>query len=179
GNFNDKTKAIQSSFSEYLKNIRTGRASPALVSDIEIEAYGSKTPLSQLASIGVQDAKTLLIEPWDKSIVKDIEKGIIASEKNLAPSVDGSGIRINIPEMTEESRKEIVKSMNQELEQAKVGIRKAREEEKKSIESQEKQGNLTEDDKRDEIKSLDEDTKKAADDMDNLAKEKEKEIMTL
>ena len=177
--FKDKSKSIQERFSEYLKGIRTGRVNPSILEGIEAESYGTSTPISQLASITVQDAKTLFIEPWDKNIIKDIEKAIIASGKNISPATDSSGIRITIPQMTEETRKNAVKSMNQELENSRVGTRRAREEIKKDIEYQEKQGSITEDDKRDGIKNLDEQTKQATETLEKLAKEKEKEIMTI
>jgi len=177
--FKESVQKIQVNFKEELKTFRTGRANPDLVSDIQVEAYGASQPISQLASIGVQDAKTITIEAWDKGVIQDIEKAIIASNRNISPAVDGNVVRISIPETTEETRKDIVKSLNEKLEQARVSVRKAREEEKKGIEQDEKQGNITEDDKRDGIKKLDQDTKDAISEFEKEAENKEKEIMTI
>ncbi|MBU2575690.1 ribosome recycling factor [Patescibacteria group bacterium] len=177
--FKESIKKTQERFKEELKSFRTGRASVDLISDIQVEAYGASQPLSQLTSIGVQDAHMLVVEAWDKSIIKNIEKAIISSDRNVSSSVDGNIIRVSIPETTEETRRDLVKLLNKKLEEARVSIRRAREEQKKRIESNEKSGSITEDDKRDQIKSLDQDTKDVVSSLEQTTSEKEKEIMTI
>jgi len=177
--FKESVQKIQEYFKEELKSFRTGRANIDLVSDIKVEVYGASQPLKQLASIGVQDVHTIIVEPWDKSIVKNIEKGILSSGRNISSAVDGNIVRISIPETTEETRKDLVKLLNEKLEEARISIRRSREEEKKKIELDEKSGAITEDDKRDGIKNLDQATKDSILSLEKNASEKEKEIMTI
>ena len=108
------------------KSIRTGRASPALLEDIKIDYYQTLTPLNQLASISVEDAKTLAIVPWEKSVVQDIEKAIMESELGLSPATSGNTVRVILPDLTEETRKEFIKKARSEAEIAKVSIRSVR-----------------------------------------------------
>ena len=175
--FTQQLKQNQEHFTLALKKLRTGRAHPDMAVDIVVEAYGAHTPLSGLASTSVQDARTLLIEPWDKNIAKDIEKAIIAANRGLSASVSGSVIRVTIPHMTQENRIQAVKSLKETLEKARVSARIAREEEKKRIERAVKAGDLTEDDRMSEIKRLDEGTKQAVAALESAADEKEKELM--
>jgi len=162
-----------------LKKIRTGRAHPEMVADIMVEAYGVQTPISGLASISVTDARSIAIEPWDKQILKAIEKAIVTADRNLSCAVSSDVVRITIPTMTEESRLRVVKSLNEELERVRVAVRMAREEEKKQIEVKTKAGDLTEDDRRDGIKALDEKTKEAIVQLETETKKKENEIMKI
>lgn len=159
--------------------MRTGRAHPSLVSGVLVEAYGAKTPLPHLANISVGDARMIVIEPWDKSLLKAIEKGIVEAQLNLAPTVDGTLIRLNLPEMTEEARKNLVKKLHERLEEARISVRQAREDDKRSIESGFKSGVITEDDRYDSIEKLDKKTKDAIAELEALAEKKEKEIMTV
>ena len=177
--FEQAIEKIEHHFHEDLKSFRTSRATPDLVSGILVDAYGTHQPLRELASIGAQDSRTIVIEPWDKSILKSIEKGILSSGKSITPMIDGTILRITLPEMTEEARRALVKSLNENLEKSRVRVRKAREEEKKQIESSERSGSITEDDKRDSIKKLDQGTKSAIERLESAAKNKEKEIMTI
>jgi len=178
-NYEEKIENTKTHFKEDLAILRTGRANPAIVSDLLVEAYGSSQPLSQLANISVADAKMLVIEPWDKTLTKDIEKAIVSSDIDLAPAVDGVLIRLTLPDMTEETRINMSKLLKDKLEQARVSIRNAREEEKKKIDSEKKAGSLTEDEQRDQISELDQKTKTIISDLESLAEEKEKEIMTI
>ena len=178
-NYIDKTNNTKEHFKEDLNTLRTGRANPAIVSDLQVEAYGKNQPLSQLANISVADAKMLVIEPYDKALVKDIEKGIISSDLDLAPAVDGSIIRLSLPEMTEETRINMTKVLKDKLEQARVSVRNVREEEKNKIDSEKKENNITEDEQRDQISELDEKTKSIITELETLSQEKEKEIMTI
>ena len=109
-----------------LSSVRTGRASSGLVENIKVECYGTTTPLNQLSSINIPEARTILIEPWDKSILEDIEKSILKSDIGLNPTNDGTLIRINIPPLTEERRKEMVKLVGNIVEQSYVAIRNIR-----------------------------------------------------
>ena len=132
------------------KRIRTGRASPSLLDDIKIDHYGTLTPLPQLANISVEDAKTIAVIPWEKSIIKDIEKAIMESELGLNPSTSKDTIRVTLPDLTEETRKEFIKKARAEAENTKVSIRNVRREgnsqlkeflkEKEISEDQERQG---------------------------------------
>ncbi len=177
--FDQKAQQAEEHFQEVLHTFRTGRAHPSLVEQVMVDSYGAQTPLKQVANIGVSDAKTLTIEPWDKSLVKEIEKGLVQANLNVSPVVDGSIIRMVLPEMTEETRKDMVKKIKEKLEEARVSIRNARDATKKAIEQQEKNGELTEDDKRDAVKELDEKTKQANEALEAIADKKESEIMTV
>lgn len=177
--FNESIQKIKIHFQEELKSIRTGRANIGIVSDILVEAYGSKIPISQTSSIGVSDARTLVIDPWDKSLVKNIEKAILSCGKNISPVVDGNIIRIIVPEMTQETRIATVKQMREKLENTRVSVRKCREEEKKRIENEKKAGSISEDQMHIGIKKLDENTRETTSNLEKEADLKEKEIMTI
>lgn len=162
-----------------LIEIRTGRATPALVENIAVESYGSEMPLKSVAAISVPEARQILIKPWDKSILPAIQKAIQVSNIGLNPVVDQDSIRLFMPTLTEERRRELVKTMKQRLEEARIAIRKAREDEMKSIDQQEKSGDISENDRfrlKDEAqKTVDEYNKK----IDLLGQNKEKEVMTI
>lgn len=168
---------------DYLKtelgSIKTGRATPALVENIEVEAYGSKMSLKGVASIGVQDPQTLYIEPWDKNLVKDIEKAVTASGSGLSPVSDGKGLRISLPKLTEERRKEVVKMMKEKLEEARIGIRRERDEVRGKVVGAEESGEISEDEKYRLLDNLDKMTGEFNDEIKKLGEEKEKEIMTI
>jgi ribosome recycling factor len=136
---------------EFLKNdltgLRTGRASSAMVESVLVEAYGSKQPLKAVASIMVADAKTLALEPWDKSLLGAVDKGVRDSGLGVNPINDGKVIRITLPDLTSERRAELIKILHQKLEQARVSLRKVREEVREKITEQEKQKMMSEDEK--------------------------------
>ena len=156
--------------------LRTGRASPALVEDLPVEAYGTVQPVKALGSMSTPDARTLVIEPWDSSVVKAIESAIVASGIGVSPVVDGKVIRLIMPMMTEENRQKMVKVMNGHMEDARVQIRKVREEAKKKIE---KQTGIGQDDIRNELEQLDKVVKEHVSEIDAMGDKKEKEIMTV
>lgn len=156
--------------------LRTGRASPALVEDLAVEAYGTTQPVKALGSMSTPDARTLVIEPWDSSVVKAIESAIIASGIGISPVVDGKVIRLIMPMMTEENRLKMVKVMSGHLEDARVQVRKVREEAKKKIE---KQTGVGQDDIRHELEQLDKVVKEYVTKIDDMGDKKEKEIMTV
>lgn len=156
--------------------LRTGRATPALVEDLQVEAYGTTQPVKALGSMSTPDARTLVIEPWDSSVVKAIESAIVASGIGVSPVVDGKIIRLIMPMMTEENRLKMVKVLSGHLEDARVQIRKVREDAKKKIE---KQTGVGQDDIRNELEQLDKTVKDYVLKVDELGDKKEKEIMTV
>ena len=167
---------------DYLKNelskLRVGRATPAMVEDLEIECYDQKIPLKQLANISVQP-RLIIIQPWDKRILENISKGISQSSLGLSPIVEGEVIRITIPQLSEERRKELIKILSQKVEEAKISIRRKREEAWKQIQEMERAGEIREDDKyrgKEELQKLiDEFNNK----IEEIAKNKEEEIMRI
>jgi len=177
--FEERSASVLSRFADTLNTIRTGRAHPSILSGVFVDAYGAKTPLLQLANVTVADARMLVVETWDKSLIKEVEKAITEADLHVTPTVDGNVIRISFPEMTEENRLQMVKSLNTKLEDARVSIRKIREDEKKHIEAQGKSGDITEDDRYSMIEDLDAKTKKTVESLDQKAEAKEKEIMTI
>lgn len=178
-NAKDKmTKAIQA-YSRQLATIRAGRANPSLLDRITVDYYGMPTPLNQLAGISVPEARLLVVQPYDKSIVNDIEKAILKSDLGLTPTNDGNVIRISIPQLTEERRKELVKVVKKEAEEAKVAIRNIRREANDELKKLEKNGDITEDEQRGYIDDVQKITDEHIDKVDQLTKEKEKEILEI
>lgn len=162
-----------------LLSLRTGRANPTLVENILVDSYGVKTPLQHLASIHCPNSRQIIIQPWDKNLSKEIERGILASNIGLNPVNEGAHIRLNLPSMTEEERKNLVKLLNQKVEQAKIKLRLIRDKIREEIFASEKGKAITQDDKFNYLKELDEFIKKQNDSFVLLEKNKEKEIMTL
>ncbi len=162
-----------------LSSIRTGRANPALLATVMVESYGTKVPLQQVASVTASDAKTLTISPWDKSQMQAIEKGIMVANLGFTPSNDGIVIRINLPAMTEERRKEMVKLLGQIAEQAKIGVRKTREDLMKAIKKAETDGHIGEDDVVHAQKKVQDMIDSYNSEIKSVAEDKEKEVMTV
>jgi ribosome recycling factor len=162
-----------------LHNLRSGRANASMVEELPVEAYGSMTELKGLASISVPDARTIQIDPWDKSIVKDIEKAIQVSSLGLNPNISGTTIRLIMPPMTEENRKELAKVVGQKAEQARISIRNVREEVRESISADEKAKTIGEDDKFRLFEQLDKLNTDFNAQIEKIAKDKEEEIMTI
>jgi len=171
-------KAIAAMESDFA-GIRAGRANPAILDKVTVDYYGTATPLAQVGTISVPDPRQLLIQPWDASILKDIEKAILASDIGLTPNNDGKGIRLNFPAPTEERRKELVKSVSRRAEEAKVVIRNARRDAIDAVKAQKKNGEITEDD----VKSAENEIQKITDqyikDIDARADKKTKEVMEI
>lgn len=157
--------------------IRTGRANPALFQKIMVEYYGAPTPLQQLASIQVPEARMVLITPFDKSATRDVERALRTSSLQLNPSEDGGVLRINLPELTQERRKEYIKLAREKGEHAKVSIRNVRRHAKDAIDKFVKDGDVGEDDGTRGEKELDALTKKYTDQVDALLKSKEAELL--
>jgi ribosome recycling factor len=158
-------------------SVRTGRANPALLDRIMVSYYGTPTPLNQMASVSVPEPRMLVITPWDKSSIKDIEKAILTSDLGLVPNNDGSVIRLAIPPLTEERRKDLVRLVRKDAEDFRVAVRNIRRDLNETAKKLEKDGDISEDDLRraqDEIQKL---TDRYIEQIDELLKAKEKEIM--
>lgn len=170
------TKAIQS-YSRELASVRAGRASASLLDRITVDYYGAPTPVNQLAGISVPEARLLVIQPYDRSVLGEIEKAILKSDLGLNPSNDGSIIRIMIPQLTEERRKDLVKVVKKASEEAKIAIRNIRRDGNDELKKLEKNGEITEDAQRgfaDDIQKL---TDEYIAKIDQITKDKEKEIL--
>jgi ribosome recycling factor len=162
-----------------LTKVRTGRASTAIVEHLKVNYYGSDMPLAQVASIAVSDARTLTITPWEKPMVAAVEKAILASDLGLTPNTAGTVIRINLPALTEERRRELSKHVHAEGENAKVAIRNIRRDANQSVKDLLKDKKITEDEERrseDDIQKL---TDSAIKDVDEVVKAKEQELMAV
>lgn len=166
-------------FREEIKKIHTGRATPVLVEDILVDYYGSKAPIKQVASINVPEPRVIVIAPWNKDDLVSIQKALGESELKVNPQNDGEVIRINLPPLTEERRKELTKLVGTEKESSRVGIRKTREDAWDEIQKLEGSGGISEDDKfrfKDELQEIVDRYNK---ELDEIAKKKEEEIMTI
>jgi len=162
-----------------LKNLRSNRATAELVEDIRVQAYGSSMELKGLASITTPDARTIQIEPWDKNVVKDVEKALIASGIGLMPKVAGTVIHLNMPPMTEENRKELVKVIGQKAEQARIIVRNIREAVREQVMKDEKAKAISEDERFGVLEELDKSVAKINAKIEAMAKEKEADIMAI
>lgn len=160
-----------------LHSIRTGRASPGLVENLMVDYYGVPTPLSQLASISVPEARILLIQPWDKQAIKDVEKSILKSELGLVPSNDGNVIRITIPTLTEERRRELVRLVGRKVEEAHVAIRNIRRDSLERFRQMEKNKELSQDESKRAQERLQRLTDSYVGQVNALRQEKEAEVM--
>jgi ribosome recycling factor len=162
-----------------LTKLRTGRATTALVDHLKVNYYGSDMPLTQVASVTVTDARSLTISPWEKQMVSAVEKAILASDLGLTPNTAGTVIRINIPALTEERRRDLSKHVHGEGENAKIAIRNIRRDANQQVKDLLKEKQITEDEERqnqDEIQKL---TDKAIKDVDEVVKTKEQELMSV
>ena len=168
---------------EFIRNeiasLRTGRASAQLLDVVSVEAYGTKMKVNEVANVSVPDPSLLVIAPWDKSLLSAIERAVAVSGINLHPVVDGTVIRIVVPQLTEERRRELVKLLNQKIEAGRVMMRNVRAETKKEIEQQKEQGGVSEDTIALELDMLEKKTKEYMTKIDTLETEKEKELMTV
>jgi ribosome recycling factor len=169
-------KSVESSRGE-LATVRTGRASPHLLDRIVVDYYGSQTPLKQLANVSASDARLLTVQPFDKSAIGAIEKSILESDVGLSPSNDGAVIRLAIPEMTEERRREMVKVVNGVAEEGRISIRNVRRDVMSDLRELKNEGEVGEDDERRAETSLQKQTDEAIAEIDTLLKGKEAEIL--
>jgi len=157
--------------------LRTGRASTSLVERLHVEYYGTPTPLNQLASISVPEPHQIVIQPWDRGVLGAIEKAIMKSDIGLMPNVDGTVVRLNIPQLTEERRKDIVKTVHKRMEEAKVEIRNLRRDAADSLKKEERDGTLGADDSRRQQEQLQKITDRVIADVDRLGAIKEQEVL--
>ncbi len=177
--FERKMKRTCEFLKEQLASVRAGKANPAVLDRITVEYYGTDTPINQVASISVPDARSLLIQPWDASALKAIEKAIQASELGINPQNDGRAIRLVFPQLTEERRKDLAKQVKKYGEEAKVAVRNIRRDAMDKFKAQKKKSEITEDD----FKDVEKDMQKMTDDyikeVEKIAEDKEKELMEL
>jgi ribosome recycling factor len=169
-------KAIES-LHHHLNSVRTGRAVPALVEDVRVDYYGTNMPLNQLASISAPESRLLVIQPWDKGSMGPIEKAIMTSELGLTPNNDGQVIRLNIPALTEERRKQMVKMVHGFVEDAKVSVRNIRRDAMGSVKTLMNGKEISEDDERRAQEQIEQLTKKFVEETDNIGKLKEHEVL--
>ncbi len=159
------------------QGFRTGRASTSLVERLTVDYYGTQTPLNQLASISVPEAHQIVIQPWDRGVLSAIEKAILKSDIGLTPNVDGTVVRLNIPPLTEERRKEIVKSVHRRMEDARVEIRNLRREANDAIKKEEREGSVGSDEAHRFLDQLQKITDRVIADVDRLGDAKEQEVL--
>lgn len=160
-------------------SIRTGRASVSLLDRIYVESYDQRMPLKQVATVSVPDARTVVVQPWDKSIIKDVERAIYQSGLGLTPTNDGNIIRIHIPPLTEERRQELVKLVKKLAEEGKVAIRRVRGDSNKALKSAQKDGDISEDDAQRLMDKIQELTDNYIERVDALLEAKEEEILEI
>lgn len=174
----EATKTVEF-FKKEIAGLRTGRANPGILEGVQADAYGVKTPINGLASVTVQDGQCIVIAPWDKGVSKDIEKAIVEADLGLGVVNEGDKIRLTVPRMTEENRKDLVKKLNERMEKAKISVRQMRDEIKQEIEGAEDAKEISEDDKFRFVKELDEYISKTNEEIKNIRDKKEEEIMTI
>jgi len=175
----EKMNKTISALQDNLAEVRAGRANPAILNKVKIDYYGTPTPINQVAGISVPEARLIVIQPWDASILKEIEKEILKSEIGINPNNDGKVIRLAFPELTEERRKELVKDIKKMGEESKVAIRSVRRDGIDEAKAKQKNSEITEDDLKvaeDQIQKL---TDKKVAEIDNMVAAKEKEIMSV
>ena len=177
--FESKMKKTASVLTEQYDSVRAGKANPAVLDRITVDYYGSPTPIQQIASISTPDARSLLIQPWDASVLKGIEKAIQESDLGINPQNDGKSIRLSFPQLTEERRKDLVKQIRKYTEGGKVAVRNIRRDAMENFKKQQKASEITED----ELKMAEKDLQKLTDDsckeIDKLLENKKKELMSV
>ena len=175
----EKMEKTIESLVQRLSEVRAGRANPAILNKVKIDYYGTPTPINQVAGISVPEARMIMIQPWDVSILKEIEKAILASEIGINPNNDGKVIRLVFPELTEERRKELVKEIKKYAEDAKVSIRNARRDGIDKAKSMQKDGDITEDELKAAETEIQKITDKYIEEVDKTITAKETEIMSI
>ncbi len=166
-------------FKKDIATLRTGRANPAMLEEVAVEAYGYKNPLNTVGNISVADSRTMTVVPWDKNIMKEVEKGIVEANLGVSVANEGDKVRVTLPQMTEENRKELAKKLNEKMEKARISVRQTRDEVKQSIEDAEKNKDITEDDKYRFIEELDKHVEKINQELKEIKDKKEEDIMTV
>ena len=175
----DKMEKSISVYSEKLSEVRAGRANPAILNKVKIDYYGTPTPINQVAGVSVPEARLIVIQPWDASVLKDIEKAILASDIGINPNNDGKVIRLAFPELNEERRKEIAKDIRKMAEDAKIAIRSIRRDAMDEAKAMQKNSEITEDELKVAEEQIQKLTDKYVNEIDEILEKKEKEIMSL
>ena len=178
-NLKERMEKSIGAFKEKLSEIRAGRANPAILNKVKIDYYGTPTPINQVAGVSVPEARLIVIQPWDVSVLKDIEKAILASDIGLNPNNDGKVIRLAFPELTEERRKELAKEIRKIAEEAKVSIRAIRRDGIDEAKPKQKNSEITEDELKSAETEIQKITDKYIDEIDKILADKEKEIMSV
>jgi ribosome recycling factor len=178
-NHKEKFDKVIEHFRVEIGALKTGRANPAMLDMVRVEAYGALSPINQVASVSMPDARSLVVQPWDKSVLKEIEKAIVESNLNLSPVNDGERIRLNLPALTEETRRDVVKLLNQKAEETKIAVRLERDAVKEEIIEAEKNKDFGEDEKFRLLEDLDKKISGYNEKIKELAEAKEQEIMTI
>ena len=178
-NLKEKMEKSISVYSEKLSEVRAGRANPAILNKIKIDYYGTPTPINQVAGVSVPEARLIVIQPWDVSVLKEIEKAILASDIGINPNNDGKVIRLAFPELNEERRKEIVKDIRKLAEEAKISIRAIRRDGIDSAKTKQKNSEITEDDLKNAETQMQKLTDKKIEEIEKILENKEKEVMSI
>ena len=178
-NLKERMEKSIGALKEKLSEIRAGRANPAILNKVKIDYYGTPTPINQVAGVSVPEARLIVIQPWDVSVLKDIEKAILASDIGLNPNNDGKVIRLAFPELTEERRKELAKEIRKIAEEAKVSIRAIRRDGIDEAKAKQKNSEITEDELKSAETEIQKITDKYIDEIDKILADKEKEIMSV
>ena len=177
--FEEKMSKTIDLLQEEFASIRAGRANPHVLDKIKVNYYGTATPLQQVGNISVPEARLIMIQPWEKSLLKEIEKASNMSDIGINPTNDGTSIRLVFPELTEERRKELVKDIKKKGENAKVAIRNVRRDAVDAVKKAEKAGDMTEDDRKSDEEKIQKITDKAIEKVDAVIENKSKEILTV
>ena len=178
-NLKERMEKSIGAYQEKLSEIRAGRANPAILNKVKVDYYGTPTPINQMAGISVPEARMIVIQPWDMSVLKDIEKAILASDIGINPNNDGKVIRLAFPELNEERRKEIVKDIKKMAEEAKVVVRNARRDGIDEAKALQKDGEMTEDELKQAENEIQKITDKSIAEIDQILDKKEKEVMSV
>ena len=171
-------KSLDVLLDEYA-SIRAGRANPHVLDRIRVDYYGTPTPLQQVGNVSVPEARMIVIQPWEKNLLKDIERAIMKSDLGLNPNSDGAVIRLNLPQLTEERRKEIVKTVHKKSEDARVIVRNLRRDANDAVKKAEKAKEITEDEAKKGTDDIQKMTDKIIKEIDNIMANKEKEVMEI
>ena len=178
-NIKDRMEKSLDAFAQILSEVRAGRANPAILNKIKIDYYGTPTPINQVAGVSVPEARLIVIQPWDASVLKEIEKAILASDIGINPNNDGKVIRLAFPELNEERRKELVKEIKKIAEEAKVAIRSIRRDGIDEAKAKQKNSEMTEDELKMAETEIQKITDKNIEEIDKILANKETEIMSV
>ncbi len=177
--FKKTAEEIKSWLSKEYMSLHTGKASPQILDGIYVDSYGSMTPIKNVSSISIEDAKTLRVAPWDKSLIKSVEKAIVSADIGLSVASDDLGLRVIFPMLTTETRTKLVKILKEKLEEARVSVRKERERLNKEIDEKEKSGGMSEDEKFGFKEAIQKKVEETNNELDSLFKKKETDVMSV